>query len=155
MPAPRKRAAAKQTDQDTESRQAEGRDGPDDANQPDSNQEQAQAEAPDEATAATGDKYPSYAPDVPGDSVATDDGDKNQPARRDAISHNLLGTPQDPVDPISHNALYAPKAYTGDDDLNVGSILESEDELKAQVHALPTERLHILSHVVQAESASR
>ncbi len=77
------------------------------------------------------------------------------PRHRDAISHNLLGTPQDPVDPISHNPVGPGKAYEGDADLDIDSILDDEDDLKAQLRALPTERLHILYHAVQGESASR
>ena len=93
-------------------------------------------------------------PDVPGDAPLSE-GRDDQPQRRDAISHNLLGTPQNPVDPISHNRVFEDDRYTGDADLNVDSILESEHELKRQLRALPTERLHILAHAVTAESASR
>lgn len=105
--------------------------------------------------AARGSKTTAVAiPDVPGDAPA-DEGSDDEPQRRDAISHNLLGTPKHPVDPISHNRLYADDKYTGDDDLKVDSILESEVELKRQLRALPTERLHILAHAVNGESASR
>ena len=93
-------------------------------------------------------------PDVPGD-APSDEGSDDEPQRRDAISHNLLGTPKHPVDPISHNRIFAGDEYTGDDDLKVDSILESEVELKRQLRALPTERLHILAHAVNGESASR
>jgi hypothetical protein len=93
-------------------------------------------------------------PDVPGDAPATE-GSDDQPQRRDAISHNLLGTPRNPVDPISHNPIFEADAYEGKADLDVGSILDDEDDLKAQLRALSTERLHILYHAVQGESASR
>jgi hypothetical protein len=91
----------------------------------------------------------SKTPDPPADAPA------DVPRHRDAISHNLLGTPSNPLDPISHNPVGPAKAYEGDADLDIGSILESEDDLKAQLRALPTERLHILYHAVQGESASR
>jgi hypothetical protein len=96
------------------------------------------------------------APDSPGDVPQTDDlRDTDVHRHRDAISHNLLGTPHDPVDPISHNPLGPGDAYEGKADLDIGSILEDEDGLKAQLRALPTERLHILAHAVNGESASR
>ena len=110
----------------------------------------------DEQPQATGRRSAVKAPDSPGDVPQTDDlGEGDVHRHRDAISHNLLGTPHDPVDPISHNPLGPPDAYEGDADLDIGSILEDEDALKAQLHALPTERLLILSHAVQAESVSR
>jgi hypothetical protein len=91
----------------------------------------------------------SKTPDPPADAPA------DVPLHRDAISHNLLGTPSNPLDPISHNPVGPGKAYEGEADLDIGSILESEDDLKAQLRALSTERLHILYHAVQGESASR
>ena len=104
----------------------------------------------------TGRRSSVKAPDSPGDVPQTDDLNEGEVFRhRDAISHNLLGTPRDPVDPISHNPVGPGKAYEGDADLDIDSILDDEDDLKAQLRALSTERLHILYHAVQGESASR
>jgi hypothetical protein len=110
----------------------------------------------DKGATSTGRRSTVKAPDSPGDVPQTDDlgaGDVHR--HRDAISHNLLGTPSDPVDPISHNPVGPGEAYEGDADLDISSILDDEDALKAQLRALPTERLHILYHAVQGESASR
>lgn len=116
----------------------------------------ADDEKGDDKGATTSRRSSVKAPDSPGDVPQTDDlRDTDVHRHRDAISHNLLGTPRDPVDPISHNPVGPGDAYEGDNDLDIESILESEDDLKAQLRALPTERLHILYHAVQGESASR
>lgn len=95
---------------------------------------------------------PAPLPDAPGDTPITN---ADEPLQRDAISHNLLGTAQRPIDPISHNPLGPVDEYDGDKHLDIGNIGDDEADLKAQLRALPTEQLLILSHAVRGEQASR